>query len=331
MLDIEQEIRQDRRGFIKKVLGGTIQNDMLKEFVAQKTFMCPPEPSVRIVTDTVEFGTKEVPRWNTISISGYHMMEAGANSVLQTAFTLADGVKFHDGSALTAEDVVWTFDRLRDPEVGSATVDLYSNIADITATEANVVTFVLAEPNPFFLYDLSDNHALVLKSGTEDPGTAFNGTGPFKVGEYSPEDRLVMAANEDYFTPDQPKLAGLEFIFFNDQTAQVEALRSGQVDLVMAISTDLFTSLEEENEFLLHWETNVADTRIHGTTKRQVAAMVLTLLDVRERRMAADASDALAVALCHATASRFAKVWAAFSAALQKYPRALAHSSPWEK
>ena len=166
-------------------------------------------------------------------------------------FTLAEGVKFHDGSPLTAGDVVWTFNRLRDPEVGSATVDLYSNIADITATEPNVVTFVLAEPNPFFLYDLSDNHALVLKSGSEEPSTEFNGTGPFKVVEYSPEDRLVMAANDDYFALNQPKLAGLEFIFFNDQTAQVEALRSGQVDLVMVISTDLFTSLEGEDGFTL--------------------------------------------------------------------------------
>ncbi|MCJ7659223.1 MAG: ABC transporter substrate-binding protein, partial [Anaerolineales bacterium] len=166
-------------------------------------------------------------------------------------FILAEGVKFHDGSSFTVEDVVWTFNRLRDPEVGSATVDLFSNITDIYSAEPNVVTFTLAEPNPFFLYDLSDNHALVLKSGTEDPSTEFNGTGPFKVVEYSPEDRLVMAANEDYFTLDQPKLAGLEFIFFNDQTAQVEALRSGQVDLVMAISTDLFTSLEGEDGFSL--------------------------------------------------------------------------------
>lgn len=166
-------------------------------------------------------------------------------------FILAEGVKFHDGDSFTVEDVVWTFNRLRDPEVGSATVDLFSNITDIYSAEPNVVTFTLAEPNPFFLYDLSDNHALVLKSGTEDPSTEFNGTGPFKVVEYSPEDRLVMAANEDYFTLDQPKLAGLEFIFFNDQTAQVEALRSGQVDLVMAISTDLFTSLEGEDGFSL--------------------------------------------------------------------------------
>jgi methylmalonyl-CoA mutase N-terminal domain/subunit len=67
---------------------------MLKEFVAQKTFMCPPRPSLRLVTDTVEFGTQEVPRWNTISISGYHIREAGSTAAQELAFTLADGLAY---------------------------------------------------------------------------------------------------------------------------------------------------------------------------------------------------------------------------------------------
>ncbi|MBW2208681.1 MAG: methylmalonyl-CoA mutase family protein [Deltaproteobacteria bacterium] len=84
----------ENRGIDRKVIGGTIQNDMLKEFIAQKTFMCPPEPSVRLITDTVEFGTREVPRWNTISISGYHIREAGSTAVQELAFTLADGIAY---------------------------------------------------------------------------------------------------------------------------------------------------------------------------------------------------------------------------------------------
>jgi methylmalonyl-CoA mutase N-terminal domain/subunit len=84
----------EKRGIDKKVIGGTIQNDMLKEFIAQKTFMCPPKPSVRIIADTVEFGTNEVPRWNTISISGYHIREAGSTAVQELAFTLADGIAY---------------------------------------------------------------------------------------------------------------------------------------------------------------------------------------------------------------------------------------------
>jgi methylmalonyl-CoA mutase N-terminal domain/subunit len=75
-------------------IGGTIQNDMLKEFIAQKTFMLPPEPSIRLISDTVEFGTQHVPLWNTISISGYHIREAGSTAVQELAFTLADGIAY---------------------------------------------------------------------------------------------------------------------------------------------------------------------------------------------------------------------------------------------
>jgi methylmalonyl-CoA mutase, N-terminal domain len=75
-------------------IGGTIQNDMLKEFIAQKTLMCPPEPSVKLVSDTVEFGAKYVPRWNPISISGYHIREAGSTALQELAFTLRDGMEY---------------------------------------------------------------------------------------------------------------------------------------------------------------------------------------------------------------------------------------------
>jgi methylmalonyl-CoA mutase N-terminal domain/subunit len=84
----------EKKGISREKLGGTIQNDMLKEFIAQKTFMLPPDPSMRIIVDTVEFCTEEVPRWNTISISGYHIREAGSTAVQELAFTLADGLGY---------------------------------------------------------------------------------------------------------------------------------------------------------------------------------------------------------------------------------------------
>ena len=84
----------EKQGVSKREIGGTIQNDMLKEFIAQKTFMLPPKPSLRIIVDTIEYCTKEVPRWNTISISGYHIREAGATAVQELAFTLADGIAY---------------------------------------------------------------------------------------------------------------------------------------------------------------------------------------------------------------------------------------------
>jgi len=84
----------EKQGVSKKEIGGTIQNDMLKEFIAQKTFMLPPRPSVRLIADTVEYCTQEVPKWNTISISGYHIREAGSTAVQELAFTLADGIGY---------------------------------------------------------------------------------------------------------------------------------------------------------------------------------------------------------------------------------------------
>ena len=87
-------VAAEKKGISWDEVGGTIQNDMLKEFIAQKTFMCPPEPSVRLISDTIEFGTRHVPRWNTVSISGYHIREAGSTAVQELAFTLADGIAY---------------------------------------------------------------------------------------------------------------------------------------------------------------------------------------------------------------------------------------------
>ncbi len=83
-----------KQGASLKEISGTIQNDILKEYIAQKTFIFPPEPSMKLIIDTFEFGSKEVPRWNTISISGYHIREAGATAIQELAFTLADGREY---------------------------------------------------------------------------------------------------------------------------------------------------------------------------------------------------------------------------------------------
>jgi len=84
----------ENRGISKDVIGGTIQNDILKEYIAQKSWIFPPEPSMRLIVDTFEYGFKHVPRWNTISISGYHIREAGSTAVQELAFTVGDGVEY---------------------------------------------------------------------------------------------------------------------------------------------------------------------------------------------------------------------------------------------
>jgi len=84
----------DKRGISRKLVGGTVQNDCLKEFIAQHAWLVPPRPAMRIVTDMIQFCSREVPRWNTVSISGYHIREAGATAAQELAFTLADGLGY---------------------------------------------------------------------------------------------------------------------------------------------------------------------------------------------------------------------------------------------
>jgi len=84
----------ERRGIPMSALGGTIQNDMLKEFIAQKEWISPPVPSVRIIVDMIEFCTQHAPRFHPVSISGYHIREAGSTAVQEVAFTLADGLGY---------------------------------------------------------------------------------------------------------------------------------------------------------------------------------------------------------------------------------------------
>ncbi|NUQ36859.1 MAG: methylmalonyl-CoA mutase family protein [Caldilineales bacterium] len=84
----------EKQGYPRGQLRGTIQNDILKEYIAQKEFLFPPAPSMRLVADTIEFGSQELPQWNTISISGYHIREAGSTAVQELAFTLADGFAY---------------------------------------------------------------------------------------------------------------------------------------------------------------------------------------------------------------------------------------------
>ncbi|HEY4227203.1 MAG TPA: methylmalonyl-CoA mutase family protein [Candidatus Limnocylindrales bacterium] len=84
----------EKQGVERSKVSGTVQNDILKEYIARGTWIYPPEPSMRLVTDVFEFGARELPRWNTISISGYHMREAGATAAQELAFTLADAIAY---------------------------------------------------------------------------------------------------------------------------------------------------------------------------------------------------------------------------------------------
>jgi methylmalonyl-CoA mutase N-terminal domain/subunit len=107
----------EKQGVPMRKLGGTIQNDILKEYIAQKEYIFPPGPSMRLVTDTIEFGTKELPKWNTVSISGYHIREAGSTAAQELAFTLADGMEY----------VRWALDRGLDVDAFAPRLSFFFN------------------------------------------------------------------------------------------------------------------------------------------------------------------------------------------------------------
>ncbi|MGB8644001.1 MAG: methylmalonyl-CoA mutase family protein [Anaerolineae bacterium] len=107
----------EKRGIPRARLGGTLQNDILKEYIAQKEFIFPPEPSMRLVVDTIEFGTQEMPLWNTISISGYHIREAGSTAAQELAFTLSDGMEY----------VRWAIDRGMDVDSFAPRLSFFFN------------------------------------------------------------------------------------------------------------------------------------------------------------------------------------------------------------
>ncbi len=95
----------EKQSVSPKVISGTIQNDILKEYIAQKTFIFPPKPSMKLIVDTFEYGAKKVPKWNTISISGYHIREAGSTATQELAFTLRDGIEYVEWAQKRGLDV----------------------------------------------------------------------------------------------------------------------------------------------------------------------------------------------------------------------------------
>lgn len=107
-----------KRGISIGKLRGTLQNDILKEYVAQKEYIFPPEPSMRLVTDTIEFGALHVPEWNTISVSGYHIREAGSTAAQELAFTLANGREY----------VRWALDRGLDIDTFAPRISFFFNV-----------------------------------------------------------------------------------------------------------------------------------------------------------------------------------------------------------
>jgi len=218
----------EKQGVSKRQIGGTIQNDMLKEFIAQKTFMLPPKPSMRLIVDTIEYCTKEVPRWNTVSISGYHIREAGSTAVQVLAFTLADGIAYVEAAlerGLKVDDFAPRLSFFFDSHI-----DLFEEIAKFRAARriwAHVMKERFGAKNP---------RSWMLRFHTQTAGCSLTAQQPYN--------NVVRTAYE--------ALAAV--------LGGTQSLHTNSLDEVYAIPTEEAATIALRTQQILAEETGVTNT-----------------------------------------------------------------------
>ncbi len=148
-------------------------------------------------------------------------------------FPLHQNVKFHSGKAMTADDVLYTFQRIQDPKTGSAAASLLSGVASIQKLDDYTVQFNLKSADPDFAVTLSDYHMCIIEKGfsgnfSQNP----SGTGPWKLKEFVPADHCLLVRNPSYFEAGLPYLDGIRFVFLPDASTQVAGLRTGSIDFI---------------------------------------------------------------------------------------------------
>jgi peptide/nickel transport system substrate-binding protein len=168
-----------------------------------------PQPSL-----AEEFTTKDAKTW---------------------VFKLRKGVTFHDGKPLTPQDVVFSMMRHKNPATGSKAKVLADQIEDVTATGPNEVTFRLTSPNADLPAILGTFHFHIVKDGTTDFNAGI-GTGPYKVKEFKPGVRSIAVRNDNYWKPGRPYLDEIEYVGISDETARVNALLAGELDLIGTVN-----------------------------------------------------------------------------------------------
>ncbi|MDZ7671678.1 MAG: methylmalonyl-CoA mutase family protein [Halanaerobiales bacterium] len=160
----------EKQGVSPDKLAGTIQNDILKEYIARGTYIFPPEPSLRIITDIFEYCSKEMPRWNTISISGYHIREAGSDAVQELAFTIADGIEYVQAAVDIGMDVDQFAPRLS--FFFNAQMDLFEEVAKFRAAR-RLWAEVMEER-----FDAKKDKSKMLRFHTQTAGSALTAQQP---------------------------------------------------------------------------------------------------------------------------------------------------------
>jgi methylmalonyl-CoA mutase N-terminal domain/subunit len=209
-------------------LGGTLQNDILKEFIAQKEFIFPPTPSMRLVVDSIEYCAKEVPKWNTISISGYHIREAGSTAAQELAFTLADGMAYVDAClerGMRIDDFASRLSFFFD-----AHIDFFEEIAKFRAARRIWARWMRER------YGARDERSWKLRFHTQTAGVSLTAQ--------QPELNIARTAIE-----------ALSAVLGGTQSLHTNAM-----DEVFALPTDKAARLALRTQQLLAYETGVANT-----------------------------------------------------------------------
>src|SRR3989442_6844374 len=161
----------EKNGANWKKISGTTQNDILKEYIAQKEYIFPPAPSMRLVVDTIVFGARQVPRWNPISISGYHIREAGSTAVQELAFTLRDGIEYVEWVRRAGLDVDEF--ALRLSFFFNSHNDLFEEVAKFRAAR-NIWARVMRER-----FGAKDPHSWVCRFHTQTAGCSLTAQQPY--------------------------------------------------------------------------------------------------------------------------------------------------------
>jgi methylmalonyl-CoA mutase N-terminal domain/subunit len=218
----------EKKGIGFHEMGGTIQNDILKEYIAQKSWIFPPEPSMRIITDVLEFCTRNVPKWNTISISGYHIREAGSTAAQELAFTLADGFAYVEAGIKAGLDVDDFAPRLS--FFFNAHLDFFEEIAKYRA--ARIIWAKRMKEK----YGAKKNKSLLLRFHTQTAGCSLTAQ--------QPENNIVRTAFQ-----------GLSAVLGGTQS-----LHTNSMDETLALPSEKAVRIALRTQQIIAHETGVVNT-----------------------------------------------------------------------
>jgi methylmalonyl-CoA mutase N-terminal domain/subunit len=218
----------EKQGVSAEKISGTIQNDILKEYIAQKSWIFPPEPSVRIITDILAFCSDHVPRWNTISISGYHIREAGSTAAQELAFTLADGFAYVEAGIKAGLDVDSFAPRLS--FFFDAHLDFFEEIAKFRAAR-RIWAREMKER-----FKAKKEESLLLRFHTQTAGCSLTAQ--------QPENNIVRTAYE--------ALSGV--------LGGTQSLHTNSMDETLALPSEKAALIALRTQQVIAFESGVADT-----------------------------------------------------------------------